>query len=458
MTENLPVSHSVVTPTPAVLAGQISIVPSSALQNETRRGRAGSDQAGFTMVELLVALTGGLFVSVVVFALARDASRFYQREGRASNAMLAAIAGFERLRNDVARAGFLATGNVAADPFVCSRPGVGAPALMQRLASIRITNGGSPANATLTANSMTPDSVVLAGSYSSSDEFPVRNVILNANATYSVYLQPASGAMARLGYVGLATPAERTAKLAEVFATNRALRIVDHEGRQHYGFIAGVGVGAGGNQPQITLSGTMPLIFRSTNSRLCGLTAEPGATANVVNFIRYDIRSLSDVTAYSGLYTARAGALGEATRTELVRAELDPTDGAGTALLGIGGATPIQELVAEYAVDFDLEPAAVVGANLAPDPDVQQVTPADAATFASITGNTGAAQRIRSVRVRLGVRSREADRGADVPAQADVAAGRYRILLGTEGGQSRYARIRTLQADIMINNNAGITW
>ena len=43
-------------------------------------------------------------------------------------------------------------------------------------------------------------------------------------------------------------------------------------------------------------------------------------------------------------------------------------------------------------------------------------------------------------------------------ASFDTAPGRYRILLGTEGGQSRYARIRTLQADIMINNNAGITW
>ncbi len=32
---------------------------------------------GFTLVELMVALSGGLFVTVVVFALARDASRFY---------------------------------------------------------------------------------------------------------------------------------------------------------------------------------------------------------------------------------------------------------------------------------------------------------------------------------------------------------------------------------------------
>ncbi len=113
--------------------------------------------------------------------------------------------------------------------------------------------------------------------------------------------------------------------------------------------------------------------------------------------------------------------------------------------------------MAEYAVDFDLEPGAVIGSTT-PDPNVIQVLPSDSANFASVTGNTGGAQRIRSVRVRLGVRSREADRGADTVSQADVAPGRYRMLLGTEGGQPRYARIRTLQADIMINNNAGNTW
>ena len=37
-------------------------------------------------MELMVAMTGGLFLSIVVFALSRDASRFYQRESRVANA------------------------------------------------------------------------------------------------------------------------------------------------------------------------------------------------------------------------------------------------------------------------------------------------------------------------------------------------------------------------------------
>ena len=43
---------------------------------------------GFTLVELMVALTGGLFVSLAVFALARDSGRFYQREARIANATI----------------------------------------------------------------------------------------------------------------------------------------------------------------------------------------------------------------------------------------------------------------------------------------------------------------------------------------------------------------------------------
>jgi len=57
---------------------------------------------GFTLVELMVAMTGGLFLSIVVFAVSRDASRFYQREIRVANATITGVSGFERLVSDLA--------------------------------------------------------------------------------------------------------------------------------------------------------------------------------------------------------------------------------------------------------------------------------------------------------------------------------------------------------------------
>jgi type II secretory pathway pseudopilin PulG len=410
---------------------------------------------GFTLIELLVALSGGLFVTVVVFALSRDASRFYQRETRTSNATLAAISGFDRLRADIARAGYLVSPNVQTDPWVCSRPGMTAPPLMQRLASIRIQNGGSPSNTMLAANSLTPDAVILAGSYSSADEFPIRAVNANTDGTYSVDLDPANGAMARLGFMSAATPAARTARLASVFAPNRALRILDTQGRQHYGIITAVTSGALGTAPSISLASTIPLQFKATTTRLCGLEGHAtGGLANVVNVIRYDVRTLSGNPSYTALFDARAGALGENTRTELVRTELNPADPAGVALLSIDGAPAVEELIAEYAVDLDLEPTV---ATAAMNPTVSHVLSSNA-NFGDYTDTGALVQRIRAVRVRLSVRSREGDRGANVPSGAsDVAPGLYRVLLGDENGP-RYARVRSMQADVQIANNTGIPW
>ena len=78
-------------------------------------------------------MTGGLFLSIVVFALSRDASRFYQRESRVANATLSAVSGFERLSSDIARAGHLVTPDIEHDPKVCNRPAANWPAMMQKL-------------------------------------------------------------------------------------------------------------------------------------------------------------------------------------------------------------------------------------------------------------------------------------------------------------------------------------
>src|SRR6187399_767916 len=136
-------------------------------------------RGGFTLVELMVALTGGLFLSMVVFALARDTTRFYQREGRIASATLAGIVGFERLKADIERAGYLSTPNVAADPF-SGVPAASLPTGLQTLAAVRIT----PDTPVLTTNAafqlnasagqaLAPDQIVLSGSYAATDEFVV---------------------------------------------------------------------------------------------------------------------------------------------------------------------------------------------------------------------------------------------------------------------------------------------
>lgn len=405
------------------------------------------EQRGFTLVELLVALTGGLFVSIAVFALARDASRFYQREGRLANATLAGLVGFERLRADIARAGFLSSPNIQTDPGVCTR--LTSPTLLANLASVLITNAGSatdPANPALEQNDLEPDSLLLAGSYASPDEFPIRTVVPTAGNSVTVFLQAASGPMARLGYT-TAAQADRQRVLEQVFAPNRVLRLVDNEGRQHYGVIQEVEIDPLGEQPSIVLSSAAAIQFRSAGGQLCGLKGlETGATVNVVNFIRYGVQSLSEDDNYAELYTGSTYPPDEH-RTELVRTEL-----------GVDGTELTAELAAEYAVDLQAEATSVTNGP-ATDPTIALVTSEDA-QFASITSLPTSAgsrpQDIRAIRVRLSVRSREADR--ETPISTGVPAGSiYRMALGADGG-APFARVRTLQADIMLNNHAGIQW
>lgn len=424
---------------------------------------------GFTLVELLVALTGGLFVSIAVFAMARDATRFYQREGRLASATLAAVVGFERLRADVARAGFLGSPNIQADPLVCNRPSAGAPSRLLNLASVWVGTGatGSPSNPVLdTYLASVPGkrahALVLSGSYSSPDEFPVRLIQPLGNDGsdgFGVYLQLGTGALARLGWASAATDSDRTVLLSQIFAQGRVLRLVDKEGRAQFGVISQVSVDAANHEPFIKLNATPALIFRYGQSRLCGFKGnETGATANVVNFIRYDVRNLktaslfSGTTRYTNLYTASTNAAldpYEKNRTELVRTELDANDNP----LTVNGVN-LEELVAEYAVDFRIGVGAVTSAP-STEPTLSELDEGENG-FQNYTdlASTGAnPQRVRFLRVRLSVRSREGDRD-----ERSLAGGLFRIGLG-DNGKGPYARVRTLQADVMLNNNANVqTW
>jgi hypothetical protein len=58
---------------------------------------------------------------------------------------------------------------------------------------------------------------------------------------------------------------------------------------------------------------------------------------------------------------------------------------------------------------------------------------------------------VRSVRVRLGVRSREADRPANISGGNAV----YRFKVGPNDG---WARVRNFQADIALPNQLGVQW
>ncbi|MDX6515746.1 MAG: hypothetical protein QOH73_1412, partial [Gaiellaceae bacterium] len=139
-----------------------------------RRGAA----RGFTLIELVVALSAGLLVSMAALLLSRNATKFFQNEARISATQLAATLGMNRLTQDLQRAAFLSTRNNFNDKSLCN--GGGFPASLSGLAGLQIRIGGSVANhpadlvqSTDPQNGLNPDQVIISGSMDASERFAV---------------------------------------------------------------------------------------------------------------------------------------------------------------------------------------------------------------------------------------------------------------------------------------------
>jgi hypothetical protein len=397
---------------------------------------------GFTLTELMVAMSGGLMISIAVFLLARQASRFYTREARTSTATLSNLIGFERLRVDIARAGFMASPNIREDLAPCNNPKEtpdGWPEYLAHLQSIWIQPIGTDLPPQFRQQGRNPMRITLAGNYASADQFEVRN-IAHVDETYTAYLAVQSTSMQRLahGDGGTVVPADA---LASIFGVGRAVRIVDPEGRHHYGRVLNT---IGGEQPRITLAADPELRERSVGHRECGLIGvDTGSLINVVNIVHYDIRSLKNDTNYRELYTSNLP-YEAATHRDLVREELD-VDGA--PIVGT------QELVAEYAVDLSFQ---LTGWS----PSTQTLETVPLAGWADQTSAYNAPlagpQRLRAIRATLAVRSREADR--DRAVLGDGGGAFLRFGVGNTPGTGPYARVRTISAHIALNNQLGVMW
>lgn len=417
----------------------------------------GAERA-FTLVELMVAVTGGLFVSLVVFAMAREGSRFYQRESRVAEATFGSIVGFDRLHNDIARAGFLSSPNVRSDPTYCAGiANLENVPLLRQLASIQVTTAEQSVldNPTLKAASpaITPHSLLLAGAYDSVERYDNTITTEIAGGGYYVRLQVERGALFRMGFNTL-TAQQRLNLLARLFPPRRVLRLQNTDyGSSQYGIIVGTGLDAN-NVPQIQLTRQPALILGATSTARC--SARFHQQVNVVNFIRYALRKVkgnSDYPNHQQLFEGTQQPPGEDNRLELVREELYPDD--GTVIPGS------REVVTEYAVDLRFQAtcrnAAGVTPALVTDNGADCVTLNVAAATAS--GAAGVRpQSIRSLRARLSIRSREADRDANVDqTNSAIAPGLYRVGLGTNGTKP-FARVRTLQADTLIASQSSLTW
>ena len=413
---------------------------------------------GFTLIELMVALTGGLFFAMFTFMMTRDISRFFQNEAMLSDANMGVLTGFQRLRNDISRAGFMASPNLRFDPKRCPAPlpantlnginnaGYDANPELKRLALLRVDSGASTASATST---ITPDRLTLYGNYKTSESFSVRAKDPAVGGGIGLVLESESQALLRLGY-DQTNATTAAALLAEIFPVNSIIRVVDDTGKQQYALVSNTSVATFGTypagKPQVLLStgASVPsIISRGDSNSLCGPKANwTNVRVNPVNIIQYELDDLSTTSPYNLFYQNEEPT--SLVPVSLVRRELSAV---GLTL------NNSEEPISDYAVDFK------VGLIVVEDVNTRTIKTIPAGS----NDLDGYGDPISGVDVSLSVRSRVGDRFGDID-DANVASGLYRIPLkqasgsGTSEETISFARVRTLRAQIATRNSRNALW
>jgi prepilin-type N-terminal cleavage/methylation domain-containing protein len=301
-------------------------------------------QGGFTLVELLFALVAGLIVALAVVSLSKSATQTFYEEQRAASAEMSLRLAIDRVRQDVERASFMASGNVQADTFVpldpkqaLTKTPTGAPVGLTNLAGVKLDLEGSKAGTPLSqsaGNSFPADAIWLTGNFTTTDQYAVQSV----SAGTSCGGQQFNLAVTSAAWYRVATSPNPATALSQIFnpifptpATFMA-RVADDLGRFQYVLVCGSGMT--GTQPWVEIATTTPVNLTSygfVDGRL---------TINPVQTVRWEIKQLPAATFPK--YAPLDPGAGQPDKYDLVREWVD----SNMSIVGD------PELIAEYAVDL----------------------------------------------------------------------------------------------------------
>jgi prepilin-type N-terminal cleavage/methylation domain-containing protein len=448
-----------------------------------RRRRAPA--RGFTLVELMAAMTAGLVVAGGVVSLSRTATTTFQEESRATSAEMTLRIAAERLRADLARASYMSTPNVRIDPalarpkgFSTNQVGLAFPNGLAALAGIRYeVNGSVNADPVVSqyslVNGLNPDSIVLGGNFTSADEFIVQTLLDSGPegcGGKTARLSLDSSAVLRLTHAmtGVAKPAaEAEQSLRDAFVPIPGpagaafmARFVDESGKSQ---IVSLCPGKPPTFDAATGIGVVPLDTATTPLLTSLETGARGgasgfsvgrATLNPVQLVRWSLRRRAD--AQLDAQDIATTPQNEANaRFELVRTWLN--------ISGAPASVNAEEVIAEYIVDLEFafsvdDPTA--GANRQTNfgfGDEGNKAWGQLTTLAMTAATNIRPDRIRSVRFRMASRTAIPDRDSVL---AGPAAGYvFRYCLNTGGCANRpqeYARVRTLVSEVSLPNQGSL--
>ncbi len=192
-------------------------------------------EAGFTLLEMLIALVAGAMTIATVYTLGAGSTRAFQEQNRINQTQGAVRGAMEQVRRDLSRAGFGGTpdsgtnasnGDRGANPAGCT------VTQAFQLVGLDINDGAYTAQMQLPANNVVQaDGIVMTGNYATGDHYLVAQI---AGGT-TISLQQSRQSFRRS--FGSPLDAQR---FAEAFQVGRWVYLVSETGRRVARAITGV--------------------------------------------------------------------------------------------------------------------------------------------------------------------------------------------------------------------------
>jgi prepilin-type N-terminal cleavage/methylation domain-containing protein len=396
----------------------------------------GGSRAGFTLLELMVALTAGMIAITSIYFVSAASSRHFHEQQRIARTQMNLRMAMEQLRRDIQRAGFLGTPSSDAEQ-TCATPA--SPVQAIELLDDEDT-GELPQAAT---NGVTADRLRLTGNYLTAGEYLAIGLV-NSTGNQIRLQRDWQAFQQEFGVFGGGS--YDADHFEEVFSAGRMLHITT---RQGYHFFVRI---TGSTGSSATISFTPGIGPGSGVAGHCIGGLADGATVAPLSRIEYRVEDLTNTDEGSSL-APTGGAVTDPDAdfrgqigTQLTRREIrfDNTDQVGN------NERIVLEYVAgiEYGLVVDNE---TVDGN---PPDLDFLRGGAAETF-----TTNNPQRVRGVRVMLSARTPEQSprfpwvaSAAGNPANG-VPPTRYRVVDPNNEFEGA-ARVRTMRAEILLPNLA----
>lgn len=406
-----------------------------------RSSTRSSRRAGFTLVEMMIAMTAGLVTLAGAYYIGNLSARSFNRQMYTAEMQSTLRTAMEQLQRDIARAGFLSAPDTANLPNCSGIPdGEGADSpdnvAPTRLRGLRLIEkgstdgeeGDSEVARILSgdgANLTRADSLTMFGNYETGDVYAISALNLGGG---EVLLESTREGFRRsfvMPGVGTVEGTFSQARFEEVFAVGRMVRI-EANNRVFFRRITGVNENAALN-PTVRFTPEMPA---SCFSRATALITP-------LSMIRYRIETLP--AAQFAPFVSRAKHPG-AERVALVRSEVDPME--PSTVLGNA-----RSVVLDYAVEFQVDAVVDTNAGLG-TPNYQLVT-AD-------SGDPPSKREVatfRALRVTLSTRTENIEpRFMPPPMRTSLADQLVSFGIPVPNVGVMHTRVRTLRKEIFLPN------